>query len=134
MLRNWREYASARGVILRTGEDSGAEGQRFILLDRDGEIAVTATHTGGDIPCQTVQAWLDDFLRRHGDAGIDYIHGEDSLRKLAGKEKTSGILLPEIDKGHFFEDVRRLGVLPRKTFSMGEAHEKRYYMEAREIL
>ena len=87
----------------------------------------------GAIPCETVQKYLDDFLARHPEAEIDYIHGEDSLRTLAQKPDTVGFLLPEIDKHSFFADVERLGVLPRKTFSMGEADEKRFYMEAKRI-
>ena len=57
----------------------------------------------------------------------------DSLRTLAAKPQTVGFLLPEIDKHTFFKDVEKLGVLPRKTFSMGEADEKRFYMEAKSI-
>ncbi|MBQ4190794.1 MAG: DUF1015 domain-containing protein, partial [Clostridiales bacterium] len=60
------------------------------------------------------------------------IHGEDSVRTLAGTENT-GILLPAISRSSFFDEVRTAGVYPRKTFSMGEAFEKRFYMEARKI-
>ena len=55
------------------------------------------------------------------------------LRALASAPGAVGFLLPEIDKKSFFSDVKKLGVLPRKTFSMGEADEKRFYMEAKEI-
>ena len=79
------------------------------------------------------QIYLDDFLTRHPGAEIDYIHGEQSLRALARKPGSVGFLLPELDKKNFFSDVKKLGVLPRKTFSMGEADEKRFYMEAKEI-
>jgi len=94
---------------------------------------VTVGNPEGAIPCETVQKFLDDFLARHPEAAIDYIHGEKSLRTLASAEKATGFLLPEIDKHSFFADVKKLGVLPRKTFSMGEADEKRFYMEAKEI-
>ena len=79
------------------------------------------------------QKFLDDFLANHPEAEIDYIHGEQSLRALASAPGAVGFLLPEIDKKSFFSDVKKLGVLPRKTFSMGEADEKRFYMEAKEI-
>ena len=62
----------------------------------------------------------------------DYIHGEDSVRKLATKGNT-GILVPAISKDTFFGTVEKEGVFPRKTFSMGEAFEKRFYLEAKKI-
>jgi hypothetical protein len=62
----------------------------------------------------------------------DYIHGEDSVRKLATAGNT-GILVPGISKDTFFGTVEKEGVFPRKTFSMGEAFEKRFYLEAKII-
>ena len=97
------------------------------------EENITVVHPEGAIPCETIQRFLDDFLMRHPESGIDYIHGEQSLRALSDKPGTVGFLLPEIDKHTFFQDVETLGVLPRKTFSMGEADEKRVYMEAKKI-
>jgi len=125
----WKAYAEARGMELaREGSD-----HRFTLVSADGEETVAVLRPEGAIPCETVQRFLDDFLSRHPEAGIDFIHGEGSLRTLAAKPDTVGFLLPEIDKHSFFADVQKLGVLPRKTFSMGEADEKRFYMEAKKI-
>jgi hypothetical protein len=112
---------------------AAGDGHRFTVVSADGEETVTVTDPEGAIPCETIQKFLDDFLARHPGAGIDFIHGEGSLRTLAGKPGTVGFLLPEIDKHAFFRDVEKLGVLPRKTFSMGEADEKRFYMEAKRI-
>ena len=64
-------------------------------------------------------------------AKLDYVHGKKAVRELVKGEGAVGFLLPAPDKSRFFEQVRELGVLPRKTFSMGEANEKRYYMECR---
>ena len=125
---NWRQYAAARGMSLQ-----GSDGHRFTVVSADGEEEVTVANPEGAIPCETIQKFLDDFLAKHPGAGIDFIHGEGSLRALAGKPGTVGFLLPEIDKHSFFADVEKLGVLPRKTFSMGEADEKRFYMEAKKI-
>ena len=129
LMADWRQYAQARGMSLR----AGGEGHRFTVVSADGEETVTVADPEGAIPCETIQKFLDDFLARHPEAEIDYIHGEQSQRTLAWAEKAAGFLLPEIDKSTFFADVRKLGVLPRKTFSMGEADEKRFYMEAKEI-
>ncbi len=64
---------------------------------------------------------------------VDYIHGEDSVANLA-REGNTGFLLPAISKDSFFTTISVEGVFPRKTFSMGEAFEKRYYMEAKRIV
>ena len=129
IMNDWQQYAAARGMRL----EREGEGHRFAVVSADGEGTVVVKHPEGAIPCETIQKFLDDFLARHPDAGIDFIHGESSLRALAAKPGTVGFLLPEIDKHSFFEDVKKLGVLPRKTFSMGEADEKRFYMEAKRI-
>ena len=128
LLADWQAYAAARGMTL-----DAAEGHAFTVVSADGDTAVTVGNPEGAIPCETVQKFLDDFLARHPEAEIDYIHGEQSLRTLAAAPGAVGFLLPEIDKKSFFSDVKKLGVLPRKTFSMGEADEKRFYMEAKEI-
>ena len=64
---------------------------------------------------------------------IDYIHGEEVLRKLASQENAVGIELPAMEKDQLFPSVMTDGTLPRKTFSMGHASEKRYYIEGRAI-
>ena len=128
LLADWQAYAAARGMTL-----DAAEGHAFTVVSADGDTSVTVGNPEGAIPCETVQKFLDDFLARHPEAEIDYIHGEQSLRTLAAAPGAVGFLLPEIDKKSFFSDVKKLGVLPRKTFSMGEADEKRFYMEAKEI-
>ncbi len=129
LVADWKVYAEARGMRLA---DSGSS-HRFTVVSEEGEETVAVLNPEGAIPCETIQKFLDDFLYRHPEAGIDYIHGESSLRTLASKPGTVGFLLPEIDKHTFFTDVEKLGVLPRKTFSMGEADEKRFYMEAKKI-
>ena len=128
LLADWQAYARQRGMDLDAGE-----GHVFTLVSAEGDRTVTVVNPEGAIPCETIQKFLDDFLSRHPEAEIDYIHGEASLRNLAREPGAVGFLLPDIDKNSFFSDVKKLGVLPRKTFSMGEADEKRFYMEAREI-
>ncbi len=65
---------------------------------------------------------------------VDYVHGDDAVRALTAKRKDSAaILLPKMDKAALFDAVKRGGSLPRKTFSMGESEEKRYYIEGKEI-
>ena len=129
VMEDWKAYAEAKGMSLAAdGSD-----HRFTVVSADGEETVAVLNPEGAIPCETIQKFLDSFLSRHPEAGIDFIHGEGSLRALAAKPETVGFLLPDIDKHSFFKDVEKLGVLPRKTFSMGEADEKRFYMEAKRI-
>ena len=64
---------------------------------------------------------------------IDYIHGSDEVFRLGEKDSGTGILLPPIAKDSFFSTISKGGPLPRKSFSMGEASEKRFYLEARKL-
>lgn len=86
------------------------------------------------IPVATMQTALDAYLEAHAAAKIDYIHGADVVESLGTQAGNLGFLLPDIAKNDLFRGVVFDGVLPRKTFSMGEAHEKRYYMEAKSII
>jgi len=85
-------------------------------------------------PLRLLQAFLDDYLAGHPDIEVDYIHGEEALRELVDRPDAMGIMPRAFDKTEFFDYIRKWGVLPRKAFSMGEAPEKRYYLEARRIL
>jgi hypothetical protein len=93
---------------------------------------------------ESLQPLLDDFARSHTEVSIDYIHGEDEVFRIASDGPASpkgtgdsrsavpvGILLPPVRKSGLFETVARSGPLPRKSFSMGEALEKRFYLECR---
>lgn len=80
----------------------------------------------------TLQAVIDDYLKTHG-GEVDYIHGDDVTRELGSRPGNLGFLLPAMGKEQLFKTVMADGVLPRKTFSMGHAQDKRYYVEARKI-
>lgn len=79
-----------------------------------------------------IQTFLDEYLKENS-GYIDYIHGEDVLKELSKKENAIGIELPAMEKDQLFPSVMTDGTLPRKTFSMGHACEKRYYIEGRAI-
>ncbi len=81
---------------------------------------------------EVLQNFLDTYLANHPGT-LDYIHGEDALRQLTEEPETIGFLLPKTDKSQLFKGVIADGSLPRKTFSMGHATDKRYYLEAREL-
>jgi len=85
------------------------------------------------LPAGTIQAFLDSFVKSGGAEKIDYVHGDDVLLRIGGKPGHVGIYLPGMEKSDLFKAVIQDGPLPRKTFSMGEARSKRFYMEVRKI-
>ena len=80
----------------------------------------------------TLQSFLDGYLKEHG-GEVDYIHGDEVTKELGSKAGNMGFLLPAMGKDQLFKTVMADGVLPRKTFSMGHAEDKRYYVEGRKI-
>jgi uncharacterized protein (DUF1015 family) len=80
----------------------------------------------------TLQAFIDDYLKANG-GEVDYIHGDEVTDELGAKSGNIGFKLPAMGKEQLFKTVMADGVLPRKTFSMGHAQDKRYYVEARAI-
>ncbi len=106
--------------------------QKFVCVygNKEKEIFVNPT---AKLAVGTLQTFLDDYVKSHADAEIDYIHGEDSLKKLASRENAVGFLFEGMQKSELFLAVNADGSLPRKTFSMGHADDKRFYIEARKI-
>lgn len=80
-----------------------------------------------------LQPALDDFVSANPGVTIDYIHGAEEVFRLGKKSETVAILLPPVEKDSFFSTIAAGGPLPRKSFSMGEASEKRYYLECRRL-
>ena len=97
-----------------------------------GEGDITVPHPAAQLPVATLQTFLDGWLAAHP-GRVDYIHGDGVTRELGSKPGNVGFLLPPMGKEALFPTVIHDGVLPRKTFSMGEAHDKRFYLEARRI-
>ena len=84
-------------------------------------------------PVGAMQAFLDSYLKQGGAERIDYVHGEDIVIRLGRQPGNVGICLPVLNKSDLFKTVILEGALPRKSFSMGEAREKRFYLEARKL-
>ena len=81
----------------------------------------------------SLQAFLDDYLAANPAVKVDYIHGTNPVTELGSRADGAGFYLPSISKGDLFRTIVHDGALPRKTFSMGEADEKRFYLECRKI-
>ncbi len=108
--------------------------QSFPCMFHGEQVTLCVVDSPWALPVATLQNFLDDFLEKNPKSHIDYIHGADVVRELSQDARNMGFLLPDPAKEDLFRGVILDGVLPRKTFSMGEAQEKRYYMEARKIV
>lgn len=108
--------------------------QSFPCMFHGERVTLCIVDSPWALPVATLQNFLDDFLEKNPKSHIDYIHGADVVRELSQDARNMGFLLPDPAKEDLFRGVILDGVLPRKTFSMGEAQEKRYYMEARKIV
>lgn len=116
----------------KLGLIKGEAEQEFSLL-MNGELTKFGiTKPNSNLTVGSVQNFLDEFIAENG-GKIDYIHGEDAVKKICGRDNAVGILLPAMKKSELFPTVIKDGALPRKTFSMGHAHDKRFYCEARRI-
>ena len=97
------------------------------------EVELNIGDSGEALAVGALQTFLDEWMQSRPGLTLDYVHGEAAARELAAQPNTIAFLLPSLHKSELFPAVAQSGTLPRKTFSMGEAHEKRYYMEARRI-
>ena len=103
----------------------------FVSQNRCGVLTISQPRL--TLPVAGLQAFLDEYLPSQPGARLDYIHGEDTLEHLGAQPGNIGFYMPALAKDDFFRTVIRDGALPRKTFSMGEADEKRFYLECRRI-
>lgn len=114
------------------GEYRGEDAQKFTCVygEKEREISVKPA---AKLAVGTLQTYLDGYLKQNRQASIDYIHGETSVRELSKAENTLGFIFDGMRKDELFEAVRQNGSLPRKTFSMGCADDKRFYLESRKF-
>jgi hypothetical protein len=119
-------------MVTRVSKASGVS-QIIGVISPQGFGVVEITTPTSNLPVGTLQTFLDDFMQRGGAEKIDYIHGEEVIFSLGQSSGNIAFYLPGMNKSDLFKTVILDGALPRKTFSMGEAYEKRFYMECREI-
>jgi uncharacterized protein (DUF1015 family) len=114
-------------------DGTAADAHRIGLISSESLGVVEITKPKYNIPVGSLQAFLNQFMKEGGADRIDYVHGMEVALKLGAQQGNVGFYVPGMDKSDLFKTVIVDGVLPRKTFSMGEAREKRFYMECREI-
>jgi uncharacterized protein (DUF1015 family) len=103
----------------------------YIYGNQKGILVVPAPKQ--QLTVGTLQIFIDEYIKSHNGAKVDYIHGEDSVKALAQKPNSIGFMFDGMAKSQLFKTVIFDGALPRKTFSMGHAVDKRYYLECRKI-
>ncbi len=109
------------------------DGKELVIVQGQHTESIRLKEQPSHLGVGILQMLLDEYVELHPQVKIDYIHGEKSLRKLSDAPDRLGFLLEPMSKDELFETVSIDGALPRKTFSMGEAEEKRYYVECRKI-
>ncbi len=126
--------ADAKEMVSRVDHVEDGE-QVFGLIGGGRETGVVEiANPSANLAVGTLQAFLDVFLREGGADKIDYVHGQEVTCTLGAQPGNAGFYLPGVGKSDLFKTVILDGALPRKTFSLGEAREKRFYMEARKIV
>ena len=109
------------------------EGHTIEVVWQGHDAFITVPDPKVQLAVGTLQAVIDEYLKTVG-GEVDYIHGDEVTKELGSKPGNMGFLLPAMGKDQLFKTVMADGVLPRKTFSMGHAQDKRYYIEARKIV
>lgn len=121
------------GALRKDVESQKGLPQKIGLVEPGGYSVLEISRSEFVLPVGTLQEFLDSFLAAKGARSIDYVHGGEPVDSLGRKPGHAGFFLPAMDKTDLFRTVILNGALPRKTFSMGEAREKRFYMEARRL-
>lgn len=121
------EFSSCCGL-----EKGVHNGQVFTVIINGKPEKYTFTAPTGSVTVGLIQDFIDDYTEKNG-GETDYIHGEDVVLSLASAQNRIGFIVDGISKDSFFDVIKKDGILPRKTFSMGHAADKRFYLECRRI-
>lgn len=123
--------ASLNGFAPVKGDSRQIQKVRCVTESREGVIEIAAKHP---LTVGTLQLFLDEYVKTHEGVTVDYIHGMEEAEALGRRSRSVAFIFDGMDKSQLFFAVAERGALPRKTFSMGEARSKRYYIEARSII
>lgn len=112
---------------------SKPDNHKIGLIEGNSFTIISIDHPASQLPTGSIQDFLDNFLKQKGALEIDYIHGDEAILSASKEPGNAGFYLPSLQKSELFRTVILEGALPRKTFSMGEAIDKRFYLECRQI-
>ena len=104
---------------------------KYVYGDIEGSVEINIP--SDKISTGIIQEFIDNYISNNLKCKVDYIHGIDDVKKLSKEKNSIGFMYDGITKDTLFDTVKSTGALPRKTFSMGEARDKRYYLECRKI-
>ena len=132
--RGWGPLQMLTGTLATLrNKEKGVHYVEFRSQKRSGVLAIA--HSPLVLEVATLTAWLDPYLAGHPSMSVDYVHGEEVIaEKTAEAASNLAFLFPIMDKNDLVKTVVKEGVLPRKTFSMGAADEKRFYFECQRIV
>ena len=108
-------------------------GRKIRAFTKDKEYTLFAPDDSIDA-IKEIQDFIDERVKADACIEVDYIHGENYLESVVKERGGVGIVMPAPEKTNLFDFIIRRGIMPRKSFSMGEAEEKRYYFEAKKIV
>lgn len=137
-----QKFEPIHRILKHTNPDALLESLQAVSADEGYPVdwvsgsrkgTITLDPSLSPLPLAILQKHLDAWLAEN-EGEIDYIHGEKELEALAAEDDSIGFFLPAIEKDSLFETILKDGSLPRKTFSMGHAHEKRYYLEGKKLI
>ncbi len=134
----WGKRITVRNIdseekMMSIVDEAAEPWHQFGMITEEGFKLVEVHQPVDNLPVGTLQKFLDAFLKEDGLERIDYVHGTEVLFEKGKLTGNTGFYVPAMDKSDLFKTVILDGALPRKTFSMGEAKDKRFYMECRRI-
>jgi uncharacterized protein (DUF1015 family) len=128
-----QDLLSQMNETLGTTSTGDSSMQSFSYVVNGVENVLYINKPLSNLTVGSVQTFLDGYLKSKG-GEIDYIHGKENIFELAKGDNSIGFILPDMLKSELFPTVIKDGSLPRKTFSMGLAEDKRFYLECRKII
>ena len=117
--------------VLRGETATSGDGQKVTFRYAGGQGEAVFTEPSSAVTAGTLQRFIDNYIEDYGEGSCDYIHGEEELKALCKEDGAVGFIFGGISKEGLFRDIISGGILPRKSFSIGAADDKRFYLEAR---
>ncbi len=138
MRKFWGERVSIKALpshqsMIEIVDQAAEPWHQIGMISKQGVHLIEVQDPEDNLPVGTLQKFLDSFVENGCAQKMDYVHGAEVLFEQGLQEGNAGFYVPGMDKSELFKTVILDGALPRKTFSMGEAREKRFYMECRRI-
>lgn len=131
LANGFAEYLKKQDMRLaQTDDDAQAD---VTFLYKENKSSYKIGNRAGHLPVELLQKYLDEYLKEYPEQELDYVHSEAAAERIAKDGRGCAMILGAFDKSSLFDAIEAGGVLPRKTFSIGEDIQKRYYIECRKL-